>query len=129
MTEKRNSDAADDLDVHDIEVYQTRNDHSFGYHPQGAADVYVHNTTRPQVLVLSAYEPTLWRIHADPGVWIPLVVLGSAESEVSGVADDVEVVAEDDWAELPVRRLAALATTPRTTETYCYDASLFSIRP
>ncbi|MFE3443475.1 hypothetical protein ACFXNW_10620 [Nocardia sp. NPDC059180] len=129
VTEKRNPDAVADLDVHDIEVYQTRSDHSFGYHPQGAADVYVHNTARPQVLVLSAYEPTLWRVHSDPGVRIPLVVLSSGENDVSGVPDDTEVVTENNWPTVPNQQLAAPADTPRTSETYCYDASLFSIRP
>ncbi|NEW40981.1 hypothetical protein GV794_06380 [Nocardia cyriacigeorgica] len=129
VTEKRNPDAGAEVDVHDIEVYQTRSDHSIDHHPLGAADVYVHNTTRPQVLVLSAYEPTLWRVHSDPGVRIPLVVLNSGENDVSGVPDDIEVVTENNWSALPDRRLAELADKPRTSETYCYDASLFSIRP
>ncbi len=118
------------IDAHVIEVYQTRNDHSFGHHPEGAADVYVHATVRPQLLILKAYEPTKWRIHADDAVRIPLVVVdGYHRQEVEGVSGDVEVVTSGNWSSIPDRGLAALAEQPPASETYCYDASLFSIRP
>ncbi|WP_280354206.1 hypothetical protein [Nocardia otitidiscaviarum] len=118
------------IDVHAIEVYQTGGDHSFRDHPEGAADVYVHATVRPQLLVLKAYEPTLWRIHADDGVSLPMVVLdGHHEQRLEGVPTDIEVVASENWPSIPNHALAALANQPPASETYCYDASLFSVRP
>jgi hypothetical protein len=118
------------IDVHAIEVYQTRSDHGFRQHPEGAADVYVHATIRPQVLMLKAYEPTLWRVHADEGVTIAMVVLdGYHPQRVEGAPAGVEVVTRETWPAIPNRELALLAETPPASETYCYDAGLFSIRP
>ncbi len=118
------------IDVHAIEVYQTRFDHGYREHPEGAADVYVHATLRPQVLMLKAYEPTLWRVHADEGVTIAMVVLdGYYQQRIEGVPADIEVVTPENWPAIPNQELALLAETPPASETYCYDASLFSVRP
>lgn len=118
------------MDVHAIEVYETRDDHSHGFHPTGAADLYVHATARPQVLVLTAYEPTVWRIHPDDGVAVPLVVLeGHHPQEATGVPADTVIVTRAEWPSVPDQALAQLADTPPISETYCYNAALFSIRP
>lgn len=117
------------VDLHEIEVYETRSDHSPGHHPTGAADVYVHAVDRPVVLVLEAYEPTVWRIHADRGVRIPLVVAeGYHEQQVTGVAPDCEVVSRANWPALPDRALARLADEEPTSRTETYTAALFSVR-
>ncbi|MFC9897883.1 hypothetical protein ACFVMC_29690 [Nocardia sp. NPDC127579] len=131
VRERRNPppDAGRAIDTHAIEVYETSSDHSFGNHPEGTADIYVHATIRPQVLVLKAYEPTLWRIHADPGVVLAMVVVdGYHRQRVEGVPGDIEVVTSANWPSIPDRRLAELADQPRASETYCYNASLFSVR-
>ncbi len=61
-------------EVHVISVYETRSDHSGGYHPTGEGRVTIE---RPgdHVLVLSAYEPTDWKVTLAPGVQIQQVVL------------------------------------------------------
>lgn len=129
VTEKRNHNPAATVDVHAIEVYETRRRIS-PPHSENAADVYVHNTARPQVLVLTAEgRPTVWRIHADDGVRIPMVVLGSGESRVEGVPHEIEVVTENNWPAVPDPGLAALSGRSPTSETECYSASLFSVRP
>ena len=47
--------------LHIVSVYETRSDHSFGYHPTGSALV---DFALPgaNVLVLSSYEPTHWTV-------------------------------------------------------------------
>ncbi len=79
-------------EVHVLGVYETRSDHSFGYHPQGSADVNVKRKGKPMVLVLSSYEPTLWRIHKEDGVNIERIILnGYHNQEVEG-AEDIPVL-------------------------------------
>lgn len=118
------------IDVHAIRVHDTRSDRGFREHPEGAVDVYVHATIRPQVLILEAYEPTLWRVHADEGVTIALVVLDNRyPHRVEGAPADTEVVTQNNLSALPDQELALLADALPTSETYCQDASLLSIRP
>lgn len=71
-----------------IGVYETRSDHSFNYHPQGAATVNIVNQgTAPLILVLSSYEPTLWNLNIAPGVTINEVILnGYYSQQVTGVS-------------------------------------------
>jgi hypothetical protein len=75
-------------DISILGVYETRSDHSFNYHPQGAATVHVRYSGSklmdPLVLVLSAYEPTLWNIDAQAGTRISkIVVNGLYEQQVA----------------------------------------------
>ena len=80
--------------------------------------------------MLKAYEPTLWRVHADEGVTIAMVVLdGYHPQRIEGAPAGIEVVTRENWPAIPNRELALLAETPPASETYCNDASLFSIRP
>lgn len=128
-----------ELDIHRIEVYQTSSDHSYGYHPIGAADVYVHADDRPQSLVLHAYEPTLWRIHADPGVQLASVVVegfNPQQIEISAttvgtvVLDGTTVSAgplDDDTIDGEPSIDDGDPPAASSTDTYCYDASLFSV--
>jgi hypothetical protein len=61
-------------EVHVIGVYETRSDHSHGHHPTGEGRVRID---RPgdHVLVLSAYEPTDWKVSLAPGANIEAVTL------------------------------------------------------
>ncbi|WP_189094031.1 hypothetical protein [Nocardia jinanensis] len=130
VTEKRNHIPGATIDVHAIEVYEARGSGVVGPYSEEAADVFVHNTARPQVLVLTAEGgPTVWRVHADDGVRIPMVVLGSGDSRVEGVPHGIEVVTERNWASVTDPALAALAERSATSETDCYSASVFSVRP
>jgi hypothetical protein len=61
-------------EVHVIGVYETRSDHSGGDHPTGEARVTIE---RPgdHVLVLSAYEPTSWRVTLAPRAHVQAITL------------------------------------------------------
>lgn len=126
--------AAGNPEAHLVSVYQTSSEHSYGYHPAGAADVYIHRTARPVVLIFSAYEPTLWRIHADPGVRVSRVVLyGYHRQQVTGVPQDTEVVDQIGRSRPrgggePPQTLAEDAGATILSSTYCYDAATFSLR-
>jgi len=54
-------------------VYQTRSDHSGGYHPTGEGTV-TWSTPGSNVLVLSSYEPTHWTIDVLPGGQLDRIV-------------------------------------------------------
>src|SRR5688572_28064805 len=71
--------SAGELEIHVIGVYETRSDHSGGYHPRGAGSV---NVTRPgrHVIVLSSYEPTDFTVTAAPGATIERIILNGYES-------------------------------------------------
>lgn len=48
-------------------MYETRDDHSAGYHPTGNATVKLQRPGK-HILVLSAYEPTVWHVETASGV-------------------------------------------------------------
>lgn len=60
-------------------VYETRGDHSFGFHPQGTANVHVKYVAGrpmvPLVLVLSSYEPTRWILDIDSDAVVSQIIL------------------------------------------------------
>jgi hypothetical protein len=62
----------DDDEVQVVGVYQTRSDHSGGYHPVGTGRVKLDRPGR-QTLVLSSYEPTNWKLEIGPGVELQAV--------------------------------------------------------
>ncbi len=85
-----------DRGVHVIGVYEGwyggGSPHGFDYHPQGAVDVYVHDTGRPITLVLNSYEPVEWRLHVDEGAIVQEVALyGYHEQTVSGAPDGAAI--------------------------------------
>lgn len=61
-------------EVHVLGVYETRSDHSGGYHPTGEARVRIERPGK-HVLVLSAYEPTDWKVTLAAGAKIEAVSL------------------------------------------------------
>jgi hypothetical protein len=73
-------------------IYESRSDHSYGYHPTGTATVHIRRTV-PHVLVLSAYEPTKWTLDVAPGARIERIILnGYHPQKVGGVPAGVPVV-------------------------------------
>lgn len=114
-------------DVHAISINRTHES------APSAAEVYVHATQHPLVLVLTDRTSMSWRLHADPGVQIAFVVMNTDmwhELDVGGLTqvDDPRITDPDDWPDLSDPALAALAATPPGTRTSCDTASLFSIR-
>jgi hypothetical protein len=83
-------------DISVLGVYETRSDHSFDYHPQGAATVHVrYNGSKlmdPLILVLSAYEPTLWNIDAQAGTRISEIVLNGFNSQQVANSGSIPIV-------------------------------------
>jgi hypothetical protein len=124
-------------EAHLLAVYQAGGDHSYGFHPVGAADVYVHRVSRSLVLMFSSYEPVLWRVHADAEVRIERVVLyGYHAQQVTGVPEGVPVVDRFGVGEsrpghqaiAPPDYVMADAGAPVGSVTGCYDAGLFTLR-
>lgn len=76
-----------------LSVYETRSDHSFGYHPQGTANVHVVNQgTASLTLVLSSYEPTLWNLNVDAGVNLSKIILNGYSAQSISGASGISVV-------------------------------------
>lgn len=73
-------------ETHVIGVYETRSDHSFGYHPEGTAFVSVTGSaSQPVNLVLSSYEPTNWVMEGDGLGFVGSVLInGYSLSRVTG---------------------------------------------
>jgi hypothetical protein len=75
-------------------VYETRDDHEFGYHPTGEA--YVEFTLPGEnVLALSAYEPTHWIVEVTPGASLQKVVLIGYHAQTADVPEGVAVEVHD----------------------------------
>jgi hypothetical protein len=74
-----------EIDV--IGVYETRSDHSFGYHPTGTAHVHITGAASvPVNLVLSSYEPTQWILDGAGLSFVQSVLISSYNaSTVIGV--------------------------------------------
>jgi len=71
-------------------VYQTRGDHSGGYHPEGSATVSWGVPGR-NVLVLGSYEPTQWTITVEDGAELELVVVTGYHDQRVVAPPDVAV--------------------------------------
>jgi hypothetical protein len=78
-----------DPEVHVFGVYETRSDHSGGYHPTGEGHVSIERKG-DHILVLSSYEPTDWKVSLASGANVLQVVLIGYEKQ--SVDLDVPVV-------------------------------------
>lgn len=75
-------------ETHIIGVYETRSDHSGGYHPTGKAYVHVSGSAEnPVNLVLSSYEPTEWILD---GVGLSFVQSVSVSSYYASTAIGID---------------------------------------
>lgn len=82
--------------LHGIGVYEgsypSGEQHSFRHHPDGHVEVNLHSKNRPIILVLSSYEPVVWKVVPDKGVKIKEIILSSYHpSKVVGVDSGVKV--------------------------------------
>ncbi len=75
-----------DPEVHVIGVYETRSDHSGGYHPTGDGRVRIERPGK-HVLVLSAYEPTDWQVTLAPGARVEAVTLIGYHAQTVNLKD------------------------------------------
>jgi len=116
----------------------------------GHVDVYVQRSAAPLVMILSAYEPTEWRIHGGEGVLIEKIILNGYHSQTVLGADDILILDHSgpenhivqytytwdtnylgyknnlarDW----VYRLEKIAGAPLSTFSGCYQASEFTLK-
>ncbi len=66
--------------------------HSFGFHPDGHVEVKIHDTDQPLVIVLSSYEPVVWKLVPDIGVEIKeIIISGYHPSKVVGLNSIIKV--------------------------------------
>ncbi|MFN3200194.1 MAG: thrombospondin type 3 repeat-containing protein [Bradymonadia bacterium] len=68
-------------EVHVVGIYESRGDHSGGFHPRGDTRVEVNRTGVPITLVLSSYEPTHWTLALAPGVQLQQVILNGYHTQ------------------------------------------------
>ena len=123
--------------VHVIGIYQTGQRY-------GVANIYVEREGAPLILVLSAYQPTVWRIHPAEGVIIEQIILNGEGQHQVVVDGDVPVVdrsggywegyivasadrwGDDDTTTL-VSEVEAMTGVPITAFYGCYEGSEFTI--
>jgi hypothetical protein len=67
-------------DVVALGVYETRSDHSGGYHPEGAARVS-DDRRSPHTLLLSSYEPTAWTVAVAPGSGLQRIIVAGYHAQ------------------------------------------------
>lgn len=80
---------AKDAQVESVGVYEAASGYSKGNdHRPGIIDLDVRRSSRPLVLVLSSYEPVVWKLNRQAGAEIRLVLISSYHpSRVEGAGD------------------------------------------
>lgn len=76
--------------------YPSGDRHSFGYHPQGEVTLNMTKQAGQSLdtmLVLTSYEPVLWKLEGDAAEYVTRVFLsGYYDQEITGIDNDVEVI-------------------------------------
>lgn len=82
-------------EVHVIGVYEGTYPpgigHGPGFHPKGAVTVKVGDVQRPVILVLTSYEPVVWKIVAPKGAVIQVLASGYYQQTIEGMDEKVPV--------------------------------------
>lgn len=65
--------------------------HGGGVHPTGTVTLKVGPVKKPVVLVLTAYEPVVWKIDAAKGAVVKVITSGYHRQTVEGVGQQVPV--------------------------------------
>ncbi len=116
----------------------------------GQVDVHLERTVAPIVLVLSAYNPTEWRIHTTAGVSLQKIILNGYNPHTLIGAEGIPLIDRSDpvnnvvqyvytWntsdlgyqnglAPAWVYQMESIAGAPLNTFTGCRQASEFTIR-
>ncbi len=80
-------------EVHVVSVYKGAGNPGFRDQRQGMVTVNVAPRPKPVVLVLGAYESTLWRLHLEPGAQLARVIFqGDGLQLLEGAPDGTEVI-------------------------------------
>jgi hypothetical protein len=65
--------------------------HQAGFHPPGAVTVKVKEVKKPVILVLTSYEPVVWRVEAPKGAIARVIASGYYKQAVEGLDEKVPV--------------------------------------
>ncbi|AWM36064.1 hypothetical protein C1280_02930 [Gemmata obscuriglobus] len=65
--------------------------HRAGFHPNGAVTVKVGDVKKPVVLVLTSYEPVVWKVEAPKGAVVRVIASGYHKQTVEGLDEKVPV--------------------------------------
>jgi hypothetical protein len=65
--------------------------HAGGFHPPGHVTVKVPFGRRPAILILTAYEPVIWKIEAPKGALARVIASGYHRQQVEGLTEKVPV--------------------------------------
>lgn len=72
-------------------TYPTGVRHRRGFHPNGAVTVKVGEVKRPVILVLTSYEPVVWKVEAPKSVVVRVIASGYHKQTVKGLDEKVPV--------------------------------------
>ena len=82
-------------EVHVVGVYEGAYPpgvrHRAGFHPNGAVTVKVGGVKKPVVLVLTSYEPVVWKIEAPKEAVVRVIASGYHQQTVEGLDEKVPV--------------------------------------
>lgn len=121
--------------VEAVGVYESANGrHGGGVHIPGVIDIEVRKTKQPLTLMLSSYEPIIWKLHLQPGSNIRQVLLsGYHHSTVEGAGNAKVIVinAGYNYQSSGYQRLPAdvVSLTGQTTGLFqgTYSGERFSV--
>jgi hypothetical protein len=65
--------------------------HRGGFHPPGAVTVKVGEVKKPVILVLTSYEPVVWKVEAPKGAVVRVIASGFYKQAVEGLDEKVPV--------------------------------------
>jgi hypothetical protein len=65
--------------------------HRAGFHPNGAVTVKVGEVKTPVILVLTSYEPVVWKVAAPKGAVVRVIASGYHKQTVEGLDEKVPV--------------------------------------
>lgn len=93
------SNDAGDPELHHVGVYEGQvpdgKKRGFREHPEGVVEVKVDYVGGPIVLVLSSYEPVLWKLDVAKGAQIRRVLIGGYhKSRIEGLSDSIAIQRE-----------------------------------
>src|SRR4051812_45065955 len=82
-------------EVHVIGVYEGAYPagvwHRFGFHPNGRITVKVGEVKTPIVLVLTSYEPVVWKVEAPKGAVVRVIASGYHKQTVEGLEEKMPI--------------------------------------
>ncbi len=86
-------------EVHVVGVYEGTYppgvQHRAGFHPDGTVTIKVGEVQKPIILVLTSYEPVVWKVDAPKGAVVRVIASGYHKQTVEGLDEKVPVTLLD----------------------------------